>query len=298
MRILVTADLHCPMAGLNPDVYRKWIKQAIEKENPEVIILAGDLGETRIRLKHLEDVLQITKSVAHDKCVAALLGNHDLWLASNKADRIKADKAWTDISLVDSMALWNTIPSLFEKNGVHYLEHKNIVIDKLAIVGSYLHYDFSARDMSLALPPEYYISNKASIINDGVYISGIESDIEFAKTIGLSFKERLKEAQHDDNITEIVVITHVPCMECQMVRRPSDFNWSRANAFFGNFSHQDLIMSCSKIRFVISGHTHVGKLSVIDRSRHGMSSITAITLDGDYGYPRYRMCETGNHAPG
>ena len=80
------------------------------------------------------------------------------------------------------------------ERGFYYLEHTNIVVGNTAIVGSYLHYDYSAKEPSLNLSDEYYVERKQKITNDGFYLIGLPDDITFAQQIGVEFRKRLLSA--------------------------------------------------------------------------------------------------------
>jgi hypothetical protein len=112
-----------------------------------------------------------------------------------------------------------------------------------------LHYDLSAKDKVgpvAMLPDEYFIANKANIINDGRFFVGLPADKDFAKMVGEGFRQRLVAAKDDQ---AIMVVTHVPCIEQLITRRPNDTRWATSTPFFGNLSHEKLIKSCS-------GHSH------------------------------------------
>ena len=161
----------------------------------------------------------------------------------------------------DSRHLWEQLlPQICEEEGALYLEHKNYYINNLAIVGSYLHYDYSAHDKNLMLTPEYYRQNKT--IADAHFHRGLGKDTTFSKEVGDAFRERLTEAESRTDIEDILIVTHDPCLDCQMTRKP-DRSWSILNAYFGNLSHEDFILSMSKVRTAVSGHTHSGRQAII-----------------------------------
>ncbi len=241
MRIIYTSDLHYPITSLEDIVS---CAKKINEAKPEAIILGGDLGECRIDPKCFADVLGIFS----DECSSPLLvipGNHDLWVNDE-----------TDYNSRDLFDLY--LPSMVMDHNAKWLEFENYVIGDVAIVGSMLHYDYSAKDtvgICAGFSDEYYEHNKHKVNNDARFIVGI-NDKEFALFLGNKFQKRLLEAQDDDRINSIIVATHVPCLEQQIVRRPYDFQWSVGTPYFGNLSCEKMIKSCSKVKFVVSGHSH------------------------------------------
>lgn len=87
----------------------------------------------------------------------------------------------------------------------------------------------------------------------------------------------------DPSIRQIVVITHVPVLEEQILRKPADKTWGFANAYYGNLTLGREVLSCKKVTHVISGHTHIGK-SVQVRTKDGRS-IQAHVIGSDYRKP-------------
>lgn len=242
MRVIYTSDLHYPITS-EEDIVS--CAQKINDSKPDAIVLGGDLGESRVDPQCFADVLKIFS----DECSAPLLviiGNHDLWVNDE-----------TDYNSKDLFDLY--LPSMTREHGATWLESENYVIGDVAIVGSYLHYDYSAKDTVGAcagLSDQYYEHNKSSVNNnDGRFIVGI-NDKEFALFLGNRFQSRLLEAQNDERINSIIVATHVPCLERQITRRPYDYFWSIKTPYFGNLSCEKTIKSCNKVKFVVSGHSH------------------------------------------
>lgn len=267
MKIVITCDLHFGPTGKK--TVTKML-QEIQNEQPDVVVLAGDIGEGE---KNIDRCLGLFDPLACP--VLVLAGNHDLWVDEGES----------------SLEMWNeTLPELVTLQHKYlWLEEKNHYIRNIAIVGSYLHYDYSAADkvgVSAGLTDAYWQENKRHVNNDGWYMRGLPSDKEFAATIGKAFVTRLEEAQQREKITQIIVVTHVPCLERQITRRPHNHSWSLGTPYFGNITYESKILGCSKVTHVISGHSHQDE-------RHDINGVQAIVIPSDYGAPKYEVIETG-----
>lgn len=269
MRIALTGDLHY---GITRSNELKKFATNVKMAEADAFVIAGDVAEVLNGPNSFSSCLQIFRK-AIDCPILVLAGNHDLYsrpeFVHNSAD------------------LWsNMLKSMTEDAGCHYLETSNFVVGNVAIVGSYLHYDYSARDKvgpCGVLPEEWYITNKRDIIVDGTYHIGLPPDKQFSEEIGQAFRHRLSAAQDDPQIETIVVVTHVPCMECLVTRRPYDFQWSSGTPFFGNLSSESFIRSCSKVRYVFSAHSHVEQSGEIQTEN---GTIFCHTASSDYHIPR------------
>jgi 3',5'-cyclic AMP phosphodiesterase CpdA len=275
MKIVVTSDLHYPTT--TAETMRQFASK-IASEHPAIIVLAGDLGETLVDFTNFPEAIRFIKDACPNTDVLVLAGNHDLWVPENPL-----------IEDRDSRWLWETgLPEFTLAEDAHWLEGENFTKDGVCIVGSMLHYDYSVRDTTgptAGLPTEYFITRKASIINDGRFLRGLPSDQEFAKTIGDAFQKRLQTAQDDPAVKVVVVVTHVPCVEELITRRPNQYAWACATPFFGNLSSETVIKSCSKVRYVISGHSHVDQRGQMKRADG--SQVEFRTVASDYATPQY-----------
>jgi predicted phosphohydrolase len=266
MKIIITCDLHL---GHTSEFAIAEMVQNIINDNPDVVVIGGDVGE---RPRNFSRCLSLFDKLKCSKLV--LVGNHDLWAY--------------DYPNENSLELWTTVlPQIAEAYGFQWLEDNNFYSSGIAIGGSYLHYDYSAKEtvgVCSALPDEFYETNKHKINNDGNFMRGLPTDKEFAASIGAAFRERLQEAQDHESVSRIIVVTHVPCLECQMVRKPNDYKWAVANAYFGNLSHQDVILGSSKVTDVISGHSHVD----VHKTTDGVDGrqVNAVVIGSDYGKPK------------
>ncbi len=299
MKIIFTADLHYPTTD-SATLIR--FVEKIKAEKPDILVLGGDLGESLRGTKNFLICLEIFTS-RFDIPVLVIAGNHDLWRPEE--------------SSINSLHLWKTLlPSLTERAGAIWLEGANYYAGSIAIVGSYLHYDYSAADNvgpAVGLAPEYWdfhkmtsecinrrctkfgkkikYDNKPCPVcdsgmgsfgnNDGRFLRGLPSDVEFAREIGDSFKARLEEAQLSPDTKEIIVATHVPIVDEQVTRNPHDYEWAMGTPYLGCLSYDHWIDACSKISHLVCGHNHRYKEDVFyrgDGSGQAWQAFMASTL--------------------
>lgn len=278
MKIAVTADLHY---GITRSHQIKEMINRIMEQSPDAIAIGGDVGEVIQGVNSYTNCLRMFTETKLPVLVVS--GNHDLWTYD------EPDKP-------DSLTLWNEIiPTRTRAARAIWLEGENWVSGKVAVVGSYLHYNYTGRDTvgpTVGFADEYFAVNKKNILPpEGEHMIGLPSDIEFAKQIGDRFLTRLQSAQADPNIESIVVVTHVSCMECQMSRNPHDASWSFGTPYFGNLSYENDIKQCSKVKFVVSGHSHQPSYTVINRGK--TADLVVHNLGSDYRKPDFVMLNIG-----
>ena len=107
-------------------------------------------------------------------------------------------------------------------------------------------------------------------------------DKTFSAQIREKFITRLKFAEQNITINKIIVVTHVPCLEVLITRKPHDHNWSRGTPFFGNLSSEADILNCTKVTHVVSAHTHIAIDTIIKKYNR---KIRCINIGGDYSRP-------------
>ena len=266
IKIAYTSDLHYP---ITKDVVISKFAQHLKDIEPDILIFGGDIAEGSY---NLAECLSFFKDIRCTKLAVA--GNHDLWFINDIASNV----AWSRFSQICS------------DNDVTCIEDNNFIIGDLAIVGSYLHYDYSAKDPIGSLhymSDEWYKDNKAFYNNDARFIKGLPDDIELANDIGQKFISRLRAAQENDNIAQIVVISHVPCLSSQIVRKPEQAAWSIGNAYFGILTHEPEILNTQKISHVISGHSHQYVNTEINgHDNLSTRKIKVFVNPSDYGSPQ------------
>jgi len=281
MKIAFTSDTHYT---ITTELQLINLAHNIAKQKPDILIHGGDVGEVLISNENFAKVLEIL--TLNNTELMLVAGNHDLW--KKPIDHTNSKQMWE-----------HYIPEMCQQNNWHYLEKINWNKNGIAIVGSYLHYEYSAQDHKGTVEnyitthtnwttDQFYEKQKKMVNNDANYLIGLPTDKKFANIIGESFKKRLLEAQNDEKIHTIVIVTHLPCLSCQISRKPNDFNWSLSTPYFGNLSHEELILNCSKVKCVLSGHAHQANETIIKINDR---NINAVVIGSDYRKPLFEIFE-------
>ena len=272
MRIAVTSDLHYDPTGrlTHPSLITA-LAEDIASKQPDALILAGDLAHGR---RGFEDCLSCFSKVCAP--LAVIAGNHDIW--ADEEDGLSSQKLWENVLEVTT-----------SRHGALWLEKENLILGKTGIVGSLAWYDYSAVDPSVATNDEFLESMKSSLNNDGNWINWSKSDRSFARELNQAMLLRLQQLSANPGIRDIVVVTHVPVVEQQIVRKPQDWRWGLSNAYFGNLTLGHEVLKEPKVRAIISGHTHVGRQVRVVRDK--LSDIDVRVVDSDYGAPGYTMLD-------
>lgn len=272
MKIAFTSDLHIPTTRVT--AIRAMAEEMVA-HNPDVVILGGDLGESVQSLSHFRTCLSIFSKKFPNIDVLVVPGNHDLWVNPPYG---------LPTGVKDSPELFFThLPRITSETGCKWLESAIFTYGSIAITGSYLHYDYSAKDtvgIFSTMPNEYFRVNKGQVNADARYIHGID-DIPFATTLTDRLRSNLVELDNNPYITKIVIATHVPCIEEQITRNPWNYSWSAGTAYFGNLACDADIRQNSKITHVISGHSHQHVDQMVRQT------LRAIVLNSDYRDPKF-----------
>jgi predicted phosphohydrolase len=272
VRIAVTGDLHFDFSGYltSPEKVRE-LAGRIRAESPDAVILAGDLGHGRVQFI---ECLACFKGFGMP--VGVVAGNHDLWSDSRGG--------------YSSLVLWKSLlPEAAAQAGAVWLERDNMILNNVAIVGSMAWYDYSALDPGLSYPPDELARMKPMLNNDGNFIDWPYTDPELAAELSEGLRARIAQAAASSAITDIIVVTHVPILEEQMVRKPDDPQWGATNAYFGNLTAGKWVLQEPKVRAIISGHTHIGRQGTVRRA--GARPVRYDVVPSDYGSPAYVMVE-------
>lgn len=268
IKIAYTSDLHYPTTA--KDVIVQFVKQ-LKKINPDILIIGGDIAEGST---NLDTCLKLFSDL--DCTKMAVAGNHDLWTVNG----------------ITSDVAWDLFPTICKDNGFLYLEDENFILGNIAFVGSYLHYDYSAKDTKnpvTMMNDEWYGINKINFNNDARFLMGLPDDIDFSRKISNKFVDRLRKAQEDENVKKIVIATHVPCLESQIVRKSNSPQWCISNAYFGMLTHEKEILKTTKVSHVISGHSHQDVRQTINgHDKNGVPcerKISVFVNPSNYGSP-------------
>lgn len=262
MKIIVTADLHYENLSSMSKV--KAMAEDIKREKPDIIILAGDLGEAD---KNFEACLQLFKGIGCP--VGVVAGNHDLY---------------SFYSTFSSEELWNDVlPRITRDAGFVWLDEENIYIDNVAIVGSMMWYDYSYRSPELEHASITYFDKwHKENWSDGKEINWDRNNKEFANELVDMFIGRMDEADARDDIDTILVASHMPVYREQSYGYEGDGRVS--DSFYYNLTAGNLLRQFEKVKYVVSGHTHRG------RTRQ-FGDLCLMTVPSDYGDPKYITLE-------
>ncbi len=260
MRVVVAADLH---------YHPRWhgtlthFADEVRQQKPDCFILAGDIGHP---LPLFRRGLALFADL--DCPRLAVAGNHDLWSGEHSSE-----------------TLWGgLLEATVREAGFVWLEGENHRLGSLGICGTLGWYDYSARAPDLDVDARDYFINKAMFNNDGNFVDWDRTDQAFAAQLLAAFSKRLSSLCDDSAITQVLVATHVPPFEENLVRKPGDFAWSFSNAYFGNLTLGETILGCPKVSHVVSGHTHAGGHWTI-AAPHG--AVESYVVGSDYGQPAY-----------
>lgn len=240
----------------------------IARFRADAVVLAGDLGES---LRDIQTCLHAFRRVGCP--VLVIPGNHDLWTGE-----------------FTSQQLWDEVlAGVVREAGFVWLEGQAFAHQGIAVAGSIAWYDYSAADPQVRAGPETFAREKGQYNNDAYRIDWPWSDIEFAHRVGERLIETLDGLEADPAVRQVVVATHVPLLDCQMLRKPYDADWAFSNAYFGNLTLGDAVVRRCKITHVVSGHTHVGRSArwpAPDGRR-----IETYVVDSHYGRPGWLAIE-------
>ena len=269
-RIAVTSDLHFDANGyLTPPSKVRSVVEAMLASGAEALVVAGDIGHPFTNFCRCLDLF-----AGREVPVGVVAGNHDVWRDEHH----------------DSRSLWEELlPLASRQRGCYWLERDRIVLGSTAIVGCMAWYDYSAAEPSLGLDQKFFADAKPRISNDALWIDWGWSDPEVADMLRVGLENTLEALERDDSIKRVVVVTHVPVFEQQLLRNPNNYAWSVANAYFGNLRTGQAIARFPKVRVVISGHLHTSLESSVHRE--GMGDIQTVVIGSDYGEPSWALVD-------
>ena len=268
MRIIVAADLHLEITGKEP--IRHLVSEILH-EAPDALVLAGDLGNPAMLFE--EALGEFLKAGCP---VLVLSGNHDLWSIPGESSR----------ELFDGI-----LPRFTREKGFFWLDGEEpFIVGNIGIAGTVAWYDYSAKDPSRGLSDEEVLAMKSRFAMDAERIDWEMADQRVAAECRARLEKQLQALEEDDAVDRVLVVTHVPIFDNQIDRRPEDENWTLGNPFFGHLTLGEQVAKFSKVRWVVSGHTHVGMNGVVERE--GMAPIATAVIDSDYYHPRHVIVDT------
>lgn len=269
VKIAIASDLH---REITPEAKVRALAACIAAEQPDLTILAGDLGTP------LDDFAACLACFADlPGAVAVLAGNHDVWALGGR----------------HSQTLWeHDLPAATHAAGMLWLEEAVWRRAGVAVVGSMAWYDYSGVDPTIRpRSPRDFARAKRRYNNDARFVDWPWSDLEMASRLDDALCDRLMRLESDPAVRGVLVVTHVPVFEAQMERRPLDPRWGFSNAYFGNLTLGRRLSASSKLRAVVSGHTHVGRSGYVDRPGAPDDPVPVAVIASDYGAPDHVTIE-------
>ncbi|WP_456443344.1 metallophosphoesterase [Caldithrix abyssi] len=280
VKLTALFDLHLP------DVNLKKLKSQVEKENPDIILFAGDVLDA-FDEKLLREFLQTFADLHQPRLL--ILGNHDLWQEEPQTQK-----------------LYNYYLQFpWQRYGFHLLDKEPFVIGNTAFCGNMGWYDYSLRlahdfdrpviacdellrwetmsndeirkllqtapKKSLKDLNESDFARKILLVQnysrweslhwyDRLYINWGKSDQEMAAY----FLHRLeKQLQETRGLEQVVVLHHAPILPRQAAESVLD---AYLSAFSGSRRFWDLICQYG-VKTIIHGHLHRKAMFTQDNAR-------------------------------
>jgi len=267
MRIAITSDLH-----YRPPYRDQMVSLAeqIRALRPELLIIAGDLGEP---LDMFTSCLDIFRDVSPMRAVIA--GNHDVW---HRVYPYSSERLWESL-----------LETATNQYGYTWLERQNLKVGGLGICGTIAWYDYSSRPLGNALDGVDFWQLKKFLSNDASYIDWGWTDVEFSTLVGEEFEARLDVLDSDARVRDILVVTHVPLFrEClREARTPEE---RLLNTYYANLTLGQKVQQRAKVRAVVSGHVH--RPTMLEVARPESPALHVFSNPSNYGLPAALVLDT------
>ena len=284
MKILFTADLHLNIHASNPRSGRSAMEdfaEAIRREKPNVVVVAGDIGAAGHAARHLTEI----RNAVGDRPLAITLGNHDFWLSSiGHAQFSNLDQVVTRYWREPARDL-----------NIVLLDSENLDLGEIVVVGCYGHFDLGHAEPGLhvggiEVTEDTYLSGGMDGLfwNDFRYIPncarGIREEArEQADGIALRMDAAIAAGK------SLLIATHT-CPWRELNGHPLRGDASDIlSAYSGNSLLGRKIESrANHIDFLLCGHTHK---RVREQCLH---NIRCLNVGADYGQFRGVVYNTAN----
>jgi 3',5'-cyclic AMP phosphodiesterase CpdA len=261
VKLAITSDLHLP---ITPAERISAVAREMAAFAPDAAVVAGDLGES------LGDLGQCLKLVKEQlPCpIWVLPGEHDFWARPP----------------YDSGRLWkDLIPQAVAAAGCHWLEGTAFVVRDTAVAGTIAWYDYSSADPRLKESALAFAQQKYRFNADALRIDWEWSDPEFARQVSAPLLSVLDNLEADATVRRIVVVTHMPLVEDQLIRPPDHPEQVFATAYQGNLTLGRQVLTRRKVSHIISGHVHTGRTSQVARADAPVVDVRIVP--SDYEHP-------------
>ena len=271
--ILFTADLHLNINATNPRSGRSAMEdfaEAILREKPDVVVVAGDIGAAGHAARHLTEI----RNAVGNRPLAITLGNHDFWLSSiGHAQFSHLDQVVT--------RFWREPARDLD---IVLLDRKNLDLGEIVVAGCYGHFDLGHAEPGLQVG--------GVEVTEAIYLSGgmdglFWNDFRFIPNCATRIQEEAMEqasglaCRMDAAITSgkrLLVAVHT-CPWRELNGHPLSGDESDILAAYSGNSllGKEIERRAGHVDFLVCGHTHV---PVPEQELH---SIRCLNVGADYG---------------
>ena len=231
--IAVTSDL---LLGAATPAAIDTLIGALAGSGADAVVLAGNIGENDTQLVRFFKQVKLAMACP----IGFIPGNHSLFFREN---------------ITSEALLTSHLAKICNEYGIHYLPGKPIKIGSLALAGSLAWYDYSAADPTAQLTMEDHVQfRQEHNIPEALRIDWGWSDREVAESVSTLLANDIQHLEADPTVENILVVTHFPVFDWQIPRDPGNRLAGLRNAYQGNLSMGRHLLSCPKVRGVVSGH--------------------------------------------
>ncbi len=236
MKIIATSDIHYDLSlaeDLNHEIML--LLDSIKSENPDVLIIAGDM--VGLGWRKLKDCLHLFAEVAPQRMVT--FGNHEYWSSDqNTYEHLEE------------------LETIIEESGFHLLDKNPKIIGNTGFVGNCSWYDYSFAEESL-FPASYYerkTFHEHVVWNDALFVRLKKSDPDYAHELVKKLEDDIRNIERD--VETIVAVTHHIGFQ-EMIRQTKHRDvWNFTTAFMGTDKLGEMLLKYSKVKYHVCGHTH------------------------------------------
>ena len=291
MKILCTADLH--LVPTYRDIVLQKLAREIAREEPDALIVAGDLATATLARSGLEAL----RKLFPDGQIALALGNHDFWV--NGEGTVSSTEEVIDHYWVPAAAAFS----------VQLLDREIVWIGDLPVVGGYGHYDYGfawpglsfdgrqilGQDYAGGIPP--WPSKLRWRDFDQFPIGSNTPELATEQVRGI--EERLIQIEgrsalmilHTPPMTELLGIGPAAAGQRGLFLTDEQRDHAFFRAYLGNRAMGEMLLRRrQQIQAVICGHTH-------RRVEPGpLEGFWGANIGSDYGRPRTLVLEMEDNA--
>ncbi len=236
MKIGILSDLHVDLKGSSPPVMLRGLAAAMEENQVQAMIIAGDVAnDYQVTLGFL-DQLEETTGV---RCLF-VAGNHDIW---NEKHPHKT--AWDTYGALQSFA--------------GNLSNGPIALtDEWMVIGDLGWYDYSFGNPKYTEAEFDRMKINGRLWQDKVKAVWGKATLEMHQYFYRKIKKQLESYQKKN----IILVTHVLPIVDFTVQPPNKL-WNYLNAFLGSRQYGELALAYA-VKYSISGHVHYRRQKIYD----------------------------------